>query len=311
MYNIMENPYEEYKFHLEDNGGYAQQTDKSVIDSTVFWKFEDPWEKEPNVYGVKQYKQQNIIERLLDQKGRELAKNPSDETLSGRNKDNLFIITNDVYEKILAERKAFADEENEYKERNARATANIKAEEIRVNNLIAVGGDGYLEYIRKLWNKSILFGNDNELRLHHFKKVLQVLEKRLEAIQNNTNRVDGIQYNCVSKREILGNGFRSCKPTDFAFPKEEWLIIIDRIGDDRGIGCHPTPTFRDKRCVLVKYKHVVDAVDKEFDCLSTFGQLASKVSNVIYRRKGGKTHRKTKGKQSKRRKTNKRTMNKK
>jgi hypothetical protein len=335
MYNIMESPYEEYKFHRDKEvGSYANQLDRPALDSTVFWKFEEPWDKEPTSNGEKQNKDKNFILSLLSEKGEELAEYKSDETILGRNKDNLFVITNDVYENakqnVLAGRKAREDERNDYNAKISLATANKQAEEVRVNNLIAVGGENYFQYINQLWNEEDPYGNgntklkgDEDLRLHHFKKVLEVLTKRLQVIQNNPIREGGFQYNCVSKREIIGNGFRSCKKADFAFPKEEWIYITERLGDDRDNDCHPTPMFRGKKCVIVVYKDVIKAVDKEFDCLSTFSKVASKVSNLFKSNatnlpKGGKTRCKTKGKtkgkgksSNRIRRANKKTKNKK
>lgn len=319
----MENPYEEYKFHRnEEPGSYANQFHTPALDSTVFWKFEDPWEKEPSSNGERQNKDKLFILSLLNQKGKELAENKSDETILGRNTDNLFVITNDVYEntkqKVLAERKAKEDERNERNERTAKENANTEAEKVRVNNLIANGGESYFQYINQLWNEKDPYGNGNTklkgdtvIRLHHFKKVLEVMTKRLQAIQNNPIREGGFQYNCVSKREILGNGFRSCKKVDFAFPKEEWIAITERLGDDRDEDCHPTPMFRGKKCVVVVYKDIITAMDKEFDCLSTFSKWTSRASNLF---KGGKTQCKTKGKgkgSKRRRGANKKTKNKK
>lgn len=323
----MVSPYEEYKFHLKDFRGHANQREEYILDSNVYWKFEDPWEKEPNLEGVPQYKQKHFIKTLLDEKGRELAENPSDETLLGRSADNLFVITNDAYEnarqKILAERKSKEDERNERNERNAKANVNKQAEELRVNNLIAVGGESYFQYMNELWNEKDAYGEtklkgDNDIRLHHFKKVLEALSKRLQTIQNSPNREGGFQYNCVSKREILGNGFRSCSPENFCFPKEEWISITESMGDDRDNDCHPTPMFRGKKCVVVQYKDIIEAVDKEFGCLSFTGRLASQASNLFKSSKasnlskGGKTRCKTKGKGSKKRRgANKKTKNKK
>jgi hypothetical protein len=321
----MESPFEEHKFHTTLSS-YGNQSMYDKLESTVFWKFEDPWDKESNLEGVPQYKQKHFIATLLDKKGEELAKNKSDETLLGNRPDNLFVITNDAYEnakqKVLAGRKAREDEVSEFKEKDARATANKQAEEVRVNNLIAVGGENYFQYMNKLWNEKDPYAysgtklkGDKDIRVRHFKKVLEALSKRLQIIQNSPNREGGFQYNCVSKREILGNGFRSCSPANFAFPKEEWIAVRESFGNDRINGCHTSPMFSDKNCVLVLYKDVITAVDKEFDCLSTFGVLGSKISNAFKRTEGGKTRCKTKGKGkgkgSKRRRANKKTKNKK
>ena len=316
----MESPYEEYKFHT-NLSSYGNQGKYAVLDSNVYWKFEDPWEKETNLEGVQQYKQKNFIVTLLDTKGAELAKNKSDETLLGRSADNLFVITNDAYEnakqKVLALRKAEEDEVIERNKRNAKANENKQVEELRVNNLIAVGGESYFQYMNELWNEKDAYGDtkikgEKDNRLLHFKKVLEALSKRLQTIQNSPNREGGFQYNCVSKREILGNGFRSCSPDNFCFPKEEWISITESMGDDRDNDCHPTPMFRGKKCVVVVYEDIIKAVNKEFDCLNTLSVLGSKFSNAVFRRKGGKTRCKTKGKGSKRRRgANKKTKNKK
>lgn len=315
MYIIMESPYEEHKFHT-NLSSYGNQGMYDVLDSNVYWKFEDPWEKEPNLKGVPQYKQKHFIKTLLDEKGSELAKNKSDETLLGRSPDNLFVITNDVYEnakqKVLAVRKAKEDEVKEWNERTAKENANKQAEEVRVNNLIANGGESYFQYINQLWNEKDPYGNGNtklkgekDIRSYHFKKVLEALTKRLEAIQNSPNRESGFQYNCVNKREILGNGFRSCKKADFAFPKEEWLAITESFGNDR---------------ILVVYEDIIEAVNKEFDCLNTVSKWTTKAANLFKRNdapnlfKGGKTQCKTKGKgkgSKRRRGANKKTKNKK